>query len=93
MHRSGLDHEAAMAQLEACLLTPAEMAAGKKRWLALPDPYADPREKEQAAMSDVRAIAWLTVGLVSVVLVYACLLPLLEASFDYGERAFTRSGA
>ena len=89
----GLDHEAAMAQLEACLLTPAEMAAGKKRWLALPDPYADPREKEQAAMSDVRAIAWLTVGLVSVVLVYACLLPLLEASFDYGERAFTRSGA
>ena len=35
-----LDHKAASAQLEGCLLTAEEMAAGAKGMLALPDPYA-----------------------------------------------------
>ena len=34
-----LDHEAARAQLEACLLTAEEMATGPKSWLALSDPF------------------------------------------------------
>ena len=37
-----LDHEAASAQLEACLITTDEMAAGAKSWLALSDPWPDP---------------------------------------------------
>ena len=37
-----LDHEAASAQLEACLITTEEMAAGEKSWLALSDPWPDP---------------------------------------------------
>ena len=40
-----LDHEAARAQLEACLLTAEEMATGPKRWLALSDPFASPDER------------------------------------------------
>ena len=39
-----LDHEAASAQMEACLLTAKEMAAGEEGWLALPDPFAPPFE-------------------------------------------------
>jgi len=35
-----VDKEAAMAQLEACLLTPEEMATSKASWLDLPDPFA-----------------------------------------------------
>ena len=35
-----LDHEAARAQLEACLLTHKEMAGGEESWRALADPYA-----------------------------------------------------
>ena len=42
-----LDHKAATEQLEACLLTTDEMAVGKRRWLALTDPYADPHEKQR----------------------------------------------
>jgi hypothetical protein len=35
-----INHEAASAQLMACLLAPEEMAAGSQSWLALADPYA-----------------------------------------------------
>ena len=35
-----LDSEAANAQLEACLLTTEEMAAGEESWLALTDPFS-----------------------------------------------------
>ena len=35
-----LDSEAANAQLEACLLTAEEMAAGEESWRALTDPFA-----------------------------------------------------
>ena len=41
-----LDHEAARAQLEGCLLTTEEMAAGQEGWLALADPFA-PRWEER----------------------------------------------
>ena len=41
-----LDYDAAVATLEACLLTPKEMAGDKRRWLALTDPYADPNEQK-----------------------------------------------
>jgi G3E family GTPase len=34
-----LDHEAARAQLAACLLTPEEMAMGQESWFALADPF------------------------------------------------------
>ena len=37
-----LDPEAARSQLEGCLLTTEEMAAGEKSWLALSDPWPDP---------------------------------------------------
>ena len=54
-----LDYEAAIAQLEECLLTPKEMAADKRRWLALNDPYADSHEQQQVErdlrLSDRRA--------------------------------------
>ena len=47
-----LDHEAARCALEACLLTPEEMAKGEMSWLLLPDPwpgsYADPDAGRQA---------------------------------------------
>ena len=58
-----LDHTAAMEQLEECLLTATEMAAGKRRWLALKDPYADPKE-QQKVERDLR----LSDGLLAVVL-------------------------
>ena len=35
-----VDHEAASAQLEACLLTTEEMGGGHESWLQLTDPYA-----------------------------------------------------
>ena len=40
-----LDHEMASAQLEACLLTPEEMATGQEGWLALADPFVPPRDR------------------------------------------------
>ena len=36
-----LDHTAASAALDACLLTEEEMAGGAEAWVAPPDPFAD----------------------------------------------------
>ena len=41
-----LDHAAAAAALEACLLTDAEMAGGEARWAAMADPFAEAWERE-----------------------------------------------
>ena len=69
-----LDHEAASAQLEACLLTAEEMAGDKRRWLALTDPYADPHEQQQVER-DLRLSDGVLVALLAMfmALVYACL--------------------
>ena len=45
----GLDHAAAQAELEACLLTEAEMAAGPESWLALRDPFFEAWDAKQRA--------------------------------------------
>ena len=42
-----LDHAAAQAELEACLLTEAEMAAGPKSWFGLKDPFYEAWDEEQ----------------------------------------------
>ena len=69
-----LDHDAAMAQLEACLLTPAEMAAGQRRWLALTDPYAEPHAQKKLE-GDLRLADGVLVTLLIIfaAVVYACL--------------------
>ena len=69
-----LDHEAASAQLESCLLTTEEMAAGQRSWLALPNPFADPHVKQQVAR-DLRLFDGVLVALLIIVaaVVYACL--------------------
>jgi hypothetical protein len=36
-----LDHAAAAAMLDGCLLTAEEMAAGEESWLSLVDPFAE----------------------------------------------------
>ena len=41
-----LDHAAAAAALEACLLTEDEMAGGEARWAAMADPFAEAWERE-----------------------------------------------
>ena len=41
-----LDHAAAAAALEACLLTDEEMAGGEARWAAMADPFAEAWERE-----------------------------------------------
>ena len=42
-----LDHEAARTELERCLLTAAEMAAGPKAWFGYVDPFYDAWDAEQ----------------------------------------------
>jgi G3E family GTPase len=44
-----LDHEAAKAALDACLLTEEEMAGGAEGWAALPDPFAEAWELAMTA--------------------------------------------
>jgi G3E family GTPase len=44
-----LQHAEAAATLEACLLTEEEMAGGEGAWGALPDPFAEPWERDLAA--------------------------------------------
>ena len=69
-----LDYDAAVATLEACLLTPEEMAGDKRRWLALTDPYADPHEQQQVER-DLRLSDGVLVALLAMfmAMVYACL--------------------
>ena len=69
-----LDHEAATAQLESCLLTSEEMAAGQRSWLALPNPYEAPIVKQQVAR-DVRLLDGVLVAflIIFAAVVYACL--------------------
>ena len=76
-----LDHEAASAQLEACLLTTEEMAAGERRWLSLPDPYADP-SVERRVGRDLRLFdtAFVAVLVVFAAAVYAFATRLVAAS-------------
>ena len=57
-----LDHQAARAQLDACLLTPDEMAAEKEKWLELADPFAPAWE---AMGGGGRAAAWPAVAMVT----------------------------
>ena len=57
-----LDAAAARAELDACLLTEGEMAAGPKAWFGLRDPFyeaweAEQRRKEQEAARQSRASA------------------------------------
>ena len=44
-----LDHEAARAELERCLLSDEEMAAGPKAWFGFVDPFFDAWDAEQTA--------------------------------------------
>ena len=50
-----LDHTAATAALDACLLTTKEMAAGEEGWAALPDPLTS--VQVQAAQAAAAAVA------------------------------------
>ena len=42
-----LDHAAAQAELEGCLLTEEEMKGGSESWFALPDPFYEAWETQQ----------------------------------------------
>ncbi len=47
-----LDHAAAAAALDACLLTEKEMKGGETAWAKLPDAFAEAWESHEAAAGD-----------------------------------------
>ena len=60
-----LDHKAASATLDTCLLTEEEMGLGEEGWLALPDPLTGVQVQAEAVVASEAAIAYEAAGRLS----------------------------